>query len=85
MQADAIARTLYRLWFSRRNLLAWTTAAQLTTPSAKPPMLFFYISMASGAAAAGLSLLGRGALSRPCAWRAMDCLSLCTAVSGAAL
>lgn len=62
MQADAIARTLYRLWFSRRNLLAWTTAAQLTTPSAKPPMLFFYISMASGAAAAGLSLLGRGAL-----------------------
>ena len=60
MQADAIARTLYRLWFSRRHLLAWTTAAQLSRPSDKPPMLFFYLSMLTGAAVAGLSLLPGG-------------------------
>ena len=60
MQADAIARTLYRLWFSRRSLLAWTTAAQLSRPSDKPPMLFFYLSMVTGAAVAGLSLLPGG-------------------------
>ena len=60
MQADAIARTLYRLWFSRRSLLAGTTAAQLSRPSDKPPMLFFYLSMVTGAAVAGLSLLPGG-------------------------
>lgn len=60
MQADAIVRTLYRLWFSRRHLLAWTTAAQLSRPADKPPMLFFYLSMFTGAAVAGLSLLPGG-------------------------
>lgn len=60
MQADAIARTLYRLFFSRRNLLQWTTAAQLSKPQAKPPMLFFYLSMAHGGAMAALSLLPGG-------------------------
>ena len=62
MQADAIVRTLYRLWFSRRHLLAWTTAAQLSRPSDKPPMLFFYLNMFTGAAVAGLSLLPGGAM-----------------------
>ena len=62
MAADAIARTLYRLWFSRRQLLAWTTAAQLARPSARPPMLFFYLNMFAGAAVAGLSLLPGGAV-----------------------
>lgn len=57
MQADAIARTLYRLFFSRRNLLQWTTAAQLSKPSARPPMLFFYLSMGAAALMAALSLL----------------------------
>ncbi len=57
MQADAIARTLYRLFVSRRNLLQWTTAAQLSKPGAKPPMLFFYLSMGAGAAMAGLSFI----------------------------
>lgn len=61
MQADAVARTLYRLWFSRRRLLEWTTAAQLSRPLDRPPMLFFYMSMLSGAAAAGAGLLGQGA------------------------
>lgn len=60
MQADAIVRTLYRLWFSRRHLLAWTTAAQLSRPADKPPMLFFYLSMFTGAAVAGFSLLPGG-------------------------
>ena len=57
MQADAIVRTLYRLWFSRRHLLAWTTAAQVSRPSDKPPMLFFYMSMLSGGAMAAAGLL----------------------------
>ncbi len=57
MQADAVARTLYRLWFSRRHLLEWTTAAQASRPSDKPPMLFFYMSMLSGAAIAASGLL----------------------------
>lgn len=45
MQADAILRTLYRLFYSRQHLLAWTTSAQLSGSSDKPPMLFFSISM----------------------------------------
>ncbi|MEG1891961.1 MAG: hypothetical protein RR301_11100, partial [Clostridia bacterium] len=65
MQADAIGRTLYRLVVSRRNLLQWTTAAQLSKPASKPPMMFFFISIASGAAVAGLAVLG-GARMYPC-------------------
>ena len=57
MVADAIGRTLYRLLFSHQRLLQWTTAAQLQKPSLKPPMLFFYASMASGGAMAALAFL----------------------------
>lgn len=57
MQADAVGRTLYRLFVSRRHLLQWTTAAQLNKPTGKPPMMFFYMSMSLSGALAGLSLL----------------------------
>ncbi|MEA5013302.1 MAG: glucoamylase family protein [Candidatus Limiplasma sp.] len=59
MQGDAIARTLYRLFVSRRNLLQWTTAAQLSKPTAKPSMEFFYMNMGAGFALGGLSILLR--------------------------
>ena len=53
-QLDAIARALYRLLFSRRNLLEWTTAAEASRSPVKQDMRFFYLSMA---AAGGLALL----------------------------
>lgn len=56
MQVDAIGRTLFRLLVTRRNLLQWTTAAQLSSPADKPPMLFFYLSMAAAAAMLALAL-----------------------------
>ncbi|MEG1570499.1 MAG: hypothetical protein RR431_04830 [Clostridia bacterium] len=59
MQADAIVRTLFRLFFSRRYLLQWTTAAQLSKPAEKPVMLFFYLSILSGAVMIALSLIPR--------------------------
>lgn len=52
MEADAIVRSLYRQFVSHENLLKWTTAAQLSNPTDKPPMLPFYI----GAGAAGCML-----------------------------
>ncbi|MDD3336513.1 MAG: hypothetical protein PHI98_13530 [Eubacteriales bacterium] len=57
MRADAICRTLYRLFVSRRHLLEWTTAAQTGKHSDKPLMLFFYLSVGFSAAMAGFSLL----------------------------
>ncbi len=59
MQGDAILRTLYRLFVSRRNLLQWTTAAQLSKPTVKPAMQFFYINMGAGLLFGGLSILLR--------------------------
>lgn len=61
MQVDAILRTLYRLFYSHRHLLAWTTSAQLSGADHRPPMLFFSISMGSAALFA-LSLLWPAAL-----------------------
>lgn len=49
LQVDAIARTLYRLVYSHRHLLAWTTSAQASRPADKPPMLFFTLSMSAAA------------------------------------
>jgi len=57
MQADAIARTLYRVLISRRKLLEWTTAAQLAHLEQKPDMLFFYLSMISSGVLALLCLI----------------------------
>ncbi len=57
MQGDAIVRTLYRMFVSRRNLLQWTTAAQLARPTIKPSLQFFYTNLGVGLALAGLSFL----------------------------
>ncbi len=57
MQADAILRTLYRMFVSRRNLLQWTTAAQLSRPTATPSLTFFYINMGAGLLMAGVAFL----------------------------
>ena len=49
LMADAIVRTLYRLAISRRHLLDWVTAAQLTSLRA-PGLLASYRQMRSAAA-----------------------------------
>ena len=49
--ADAIARTLYRLFFSRKNLLEWTTAAQAKSMSAST-LPAYYARMNGGIAIA---------------------------------
>ena len=56
LMADAIARTLYRVYVSRRLLLEWTTAAQLHT-SAHYGLLASYRLMA-WSMVAGLSVFG---------------------------
>ncbi|MBC8037497.1 MAG: glycosyl transferase, partial [Rhizobiales bacterium] len=50
LMADAIARTLYRLFVSRRNLLEWTTAAQVQS-SSRPGLIGTYHLMAWSIAA----------------------------------
>ena len=47
--ADAITRTLYRLYVTHRNLLEWTTAAQ-SKISPRPDLVSSYRQMAGGAA-----------------------------------
>ncbi len=47
--ADAITRTLYKLYVTRRNLLEWTTAAQ-SKVSPQPDLGDSYRQMAAGAA-----------------------------------
>jgi len=47
LMLDAIGRTLFRLSVSRRHLLDWTTAAQVTV-SARLDLAGFYRQMASG-------------------------------------
>ncbi len=59
MQADALGRTLYRLFVSRKNLQQWTTAAQLSKPTAKPDLQFLYMNMSVGFILIGLSVLIR--------------------------
>ena len=59
---DAIVRTIYRLFFSQRHLLEWTTAAQaksmaaLTTPA-------YYLRMSGGVLVALIALLSTLAFS----------------------
>ena len=48
---DAIIRTLARLFWTRRNLMEWTTAAQ-TTSKPSPGLFGFYREMAGGTALA---------------------------------
>ena len=49
LMADAILRTLYRLIFSKKNLLEWTTAAQVQA-LAKPGIWRSYLQMSSAPA-----------------------------------
>lgn len=53
--ADAIVRTLYRLVFSRKNLLEWTTAAQAKAISSTDVIIYARVMV--GAIAIGAALL----------------------------
>jgi cyclic beta-1,2-glucan synthetase len=53
--ADAIGRTLYRLFVSRKNLLEWTAAAQIQA-TMNPSLLGTYYLMSSSLAAGALAL-----------------------------
>ncbi|URQ74629.1 MAG: DUF3131 domain-containing protein [Candidatus Ochrobactrum gambitense] len=55
LMADAIARTVYRLFVSRRNLLEWRTAAQAKT--SPDTLLFYFQLMWPAMAIAGLAIL----------------------------
>ncbi|MEP6827430.1 MAG: glycosyl transferase, partial [Aestuariivirga sp.] len=52
---DAIARTLYRLIVSKKNLLEWTTAAQVQA-LARPGILLSYLQMLSAPAIGTITL-----------------------------
>src|ERR1019366_8828153 len=54
---DAIARTLVRLFVTRRHLLEWVTAAQATT-GPRLDLLGFYRVMAGGVVLGVLGVLG---------------------------
>jgi len=58
MEVDAIVRSLYRQFVSHENLLKWTTAAQLSNPTDKPPMLPYYLGIGGAALLAACSLIG---------------------------
>lgn len=54
LMADAIARTVYRLFVSHRNLLEWRTAAQART--SPDTLLFYFQLMWPAMAIAGLAI-----------------------------
>ncbi|GAB1715768.1 MAG: glycosyltransferase 36 [Nitrobacter sp.] len=64
--ADAIARTLLRLFVTRRHLLEWTTAAK-STAAARLRMVGFYREMA-GSVALGLALAALTLAAAPASW-----------------
>ena len=55
LMADAIVRTLYRLFASRRNLLEWTTAAQVES-STRPGLTGTYHLMLASLAAGAVAI-----------------------------
>ncbi|MFC0244887.1 GH36-type glycosyl hydrolase domain-containing protein [Falsochrobactrum ovis] len=55
LMADAILRTLYRLFISRRNLLEWRTAAQ--AKSSPDTLLYYYQSMWPVTVVAAIAIL----------------------------
>src|SRR6056297_4041616 len=63
VQLDAIFRTLYRLHFSKRNLLEWTTASQ--TESSSPNSLPAYLRMMIIPTLLGVSVLVGALLINP--------------------
>jgi cyclic beta-1,2-glucan synthetase len=54
---DAVIRTLFRLFISRRNLLQWTPAAQATIGS-EPTVLAYYTWMAGAVLVAAAAIAG---------------------------
>ena len=56
LMADAITRTLYRLFISHRNLLEWVTAAQASR-SARPRLAAAYRRMSGGTALTCLAMV----------------------------
>jgi cyclic beta-1,2-glucan synthetase len=76
--ADAIARSIARVFFTRRHLLEWTTAAQ-SGGAPRLDLAAFYRSMAPGTAL-GLALTGLALLASPSNWP----LTLCFAALWAA-
>ncbi len=59
LMVDAIGRTFYRLFVSRKNLLEWTTAAQAEsshTPSIIGNYRLMSVSLAAGIAAIGIAV-----------------------------
>ncbi|WP_343313311.1 glucoamylase family protein [Brucella sp. BE17] len=65
LMADAIARTIYRLFVSRRDLLEWRTAAQ--AKSSPDTLLFYFQLMWPALAIAGLAILFPLAVQSPAA------------------
>ncbi|MFV3131949.1 GH36-type glycosyl hydrolase domain-containing protein [Niveispirillum sp. KHB5.9] len=72
--ADAIIRTLNRLFISRRHLLEWTTAAQ-STGSPRLDLRGFYQQMAGGVAL-GLAMPAAAILLAPAGWPLAVCFAL---------
>ena len=84
MQADAIVRTLYRLWFSRRHLLAWTTAGSAVPPGRQAAHAVFLFEHVHRRGGGGTIAAARRHMGRTGGGRAMGRLSLRPALSGAA-
>jgi cyclic beta-1,2-glucan synthetase len=72
LMADAILRTLARLWATRRNLLEWTTASQIKANlDLDLDLAGFYRQMAGGVSIAvviGLLVLALNPAAGPIAW-----------------
>ncbi|MGD0906299.1 MAG: glucoamylase family protein [Candidatus Acidiferrales bacterium] len=56
LMTDAILRTLFRMWFTRRNLLEWTTAAQAKY-AADLDLFGMFRRMAGGVVLAGVAFI----------------------------
>ena len=66
LMGDAIGRTLWRLFVSRRHLLEWTPAAQCSAQR-RPDLAGFFVRMSGAAVVAATALLA-ALLSRQGAW-----------------
>ncbi|MEO8443377.1 MAG: glucoamylase family protein [Gammaproteobacteria bacterium] len=70
LMADAIGRTLFRLFVSHRNLLEWVTAAQ-AEQSARPGLAGGYRQMTGGVATTLVAALVVGVSNSGAAWMAV--------------
>jgi cyclic beta-1,2-glucan synthetase len=69
MMMDAVVRSLFRLYVSRRNLLEWMTAAQAKSGS-RLGLAGMYRHMSGGVAIGGVAVLAAGVLGRGGWWLA---------------